>query len=240
MTLLEIKSVNFNADNKKVLNDFNLSIKAGEVYCLIGTNGAGKTTLANIIMGVVKAESGVLLFKNVDISRLSITERAKMGITLAWQKPATIEGLSINDYIKLGKKGSTDADVRKAFESVGLEYDEFSARILDDKLSGGERKRIELASVVNMDSKLVILDEPDSGIDMVNMQFIKKFISKLKELGKSVLLITHKEDMILLADKAGILCAGKIIREGEPKKVSDYFKNGCRVCKDFTGENCEK
>lgn len=237
--ILKLEKINMKIDDKQLLNDFSLLLKGGEVYCLIGMNGAGKTTLANVIMGIRRADSGKILFNNKDITKLNITKRAELGITLGWQKPANIEGLSVKDYVRLGNKDSNEPDVKNVLEAVGLDYNEYASRMLDDKLSGGERKRVELAAVINMDAKFVVLDEPDSGIDLVSMQFIKNIIKKLKESGKSVLLITHKEDMILLGDKAGIMCAGKVIHEGNPADINEHFKKGCRICRSMFYERTE-
>ncbi|PIU61456.1 ABC transporter ATP-binding protein [archaeon CG07_land_8_20_14_0_80_38_8] len=229
MALLELKNLTVKIDNKKIINDLNLNIEKGEVYCLIGRNGTGKTTLANTLIGINKAK-GSIIFKSKRINNLSITERAKNGLTLAWQKPVEIEGLTVAEYLKLGNKEMSEEKIGELLSSVGLECSEYSDRLLDDTLSGGERKRIELASIIGMRTDLVVLDEPDSGIDVLSLHLISNIIKKLKEQGTSVLLITHRDDIVKISDKAGIMCAGKIIREGKPKNIQDYFSKSCDVC----------
>lgn len=243
MSLLDIKGLRYEAGNKSILDDFSLSIESGEVHALLGTNGTGKSTLAYLIMGCegYRPNSGEIIFEGRVINELSIHERAKLGITMAWQEPVKFEGICVADYLTLRSKTSTHRSVTPSpahyLEMVGLEPSLYLDRMVDKTLSGGERKRIELASVLALNPRLAILDEPDSGIDMLSTQDIINVINAFKEKGSSVLLITHREEIALIADRASQICGGKIVFLGSPHDVAIYYKSRqCLVC---DGEICK-
>jgi Fe-S cluster assembly ATP-binding protein len=171
-----------------------------------------------------------MLFEGQDIAQLSVSQRAKMGISLAWQEPARIEGLTVRDYLGLSGNNFAVEQIEKCLRMVGLEPDKYMDRDIDATLSGGERKRIELASVLAMRPKLAILDEPDSGIDIVAMPLIFNGIVEMNKQGSAVLLITHSEKMAEIAHRVSILCAGRIIRTGSPLETNQWFKNNCQTC----------
>lgn len=235
MPLIEIKGLKFLAGDKIILNDFSISIGASEVHALLGTNGTGKSTLAYLIMGCegYRPTSGEIVFDGKVINDLKIHERAKLGITMAWQEPVRFEGIAVRDYLTLNNKG---LDPAHYLEMVGLSPELYLGRMVDRCLSGGERKRIELASVLALHPKLAILDEPDSGIDMLSTQDIVNVISAFKKHGSSVLLITHREEIVIIADKASQICNGKVICSGNPVKVAEYYKS--RKCLICNGEVC--
>ena len=215
--LLEIKNLYFNINGKDILKDINLTVKKGEILPIIGVNGTGKSTLASIIMGLngYKPTRG-----------LSVTARAKLGITLAWQIPANFEGIAVREYLSINNKMSPE----EALNFVGLNPKSYMDRILDDSLSGGERKRIELASVLSIKPSLVILDEPDSGIDIASMDIILNVIRELKKNGSSVILITHSKRMATIADKLVLMCNGKIVKKGDAKQIIKFFEHYCKSC----------
>ena len=221
MTLLELKDITYEVKGKAILSGLSLSIASGEIHALLGTNGTGKSTLAYLIMGCegYKPTSGEIVFEGKVINDLKIHERAKLGITMAWQEPVRFEGISVRDYLTLNNK---DIDPAHYLEMVGLHPELYLHRMVDKSLSGGERKRIELASILALHPKLAILDEPDSGIDMLSTQDIVNVINAFKEHGSSVLLITHREEIVIIADKASQICNGKIVCSGNPDK-------GCRI-----------
>ena len=182
MSLLEIKGLTYETGNKEILDDFSLTIEASEVHALLGTNGTGKSTLAYLIVGCegYRPTSGDIVFDGKVINDLKIHERAKLGITMAWQEPVRFEGISVEDYLTLK---SNDAIPSLYLEMVGLSPGLYLHRMVDKSLSGGERKRIELASVLALKPRLAILDEPDSGIDMLSTQDI---INVINAFGKTV------------------------------------------------------
>jgi Fe-S cluster assembly ATP-binding protein len=235
MPLLEITGLTYRAHEKEILSNLVFSMEAGEIHALLGTNGTGKSTLAYLIMGceAYRPSSGEIRFKGQIINDLKIHERAAIGITMAWQEPVRFEGISVRDYLTLKNKG---ADPSQYLDMVGLSRDLYLQRMVDKCLSGGERKRIELASILALQPKLAILDEPDSGIDMLSTQDIINVITLFKQHGSSVLLITHREEIALIADRASQICRGGIVYSGSPREVAEYYKSRkCLVC---DGEVC--
>jgi Fe-S cluster assembly ATP-binding protein len=230
MALLEIRSLSFGVGNRTILDDLDFLIDKQEIHALLGSNGTGKSTLAQLIMGCsgYLPGAGKIIFDNQLINELPLYERARLGITMAWQEPARIEGVSVWDYLSLGKRGAEPA---ACLERVGLEPASYVGRLLDKTLSGGERKRIELASILALRPRLAILDEPASGIDLLSIGEIAGVILSLKREGSSVLLITHQEEIARIADRASYLCKGKIIDTGPPDQIAEQYKSrACKVC----------
>jgi Fe-S cluster assembly ATP-binding protein len=233
--LLDIRNLAFAADNQKILDRLDLTIHPREIHALLGANGSGKTTLAYVLMGCESyvPSGGRVVFNGTDLLPLKMYERARLGLTLAWQEPARFEGVTVREYLSLGKP---DYDPEPALRQVGLDPERYLNRRVDKTLSGGERHRVELASVLSMNPKLAILDEPAAGIDMLSINHIIDIIRALKAAGGSVLLITHQEEVALIADRASQLCAGRIIFSGSPREAVDHFRG--RTCVRCDGEVC--
>jgi len=198
--MLEVKCLKLTLNGKPIINGLNLEVKEAKIHGLLGMNGAGKTSLANLIMGISYPDEGSIIFEERDVTRCTISERAKMGLTLAWQEPARFEGLSIREYLRLNKNLSL-SEVENYLWTVGLPPGEYLDRAVDANLSGGERKRVELASVMAMKPKVAILDEPDSGIDVVSLPHIMNGITEMSKQGSAVLLITHSEEAVGVAEE---------------------------------------
>ncbi|CAG4884423.1 Iron-sulfur cluster assembly ATPase protein SufC [Georgfuchsia toluolica] len=235
MALLEIDGLSFSVPARAVLEGLDLSVAAGEIHALVGTNGTGKSTLAYLIMGCegYRAGSGEIRFDGRRIDALPLHERARLGITLAWQEPARFEGLSVGDYLRLGK-GRMGAE--ECLHRVGLAPPDYLTRMVDKTLSGGERKRIELASVLALDPRLVILDEPTAGIDLLSIHEVMELIRTFKAGGAAVLLITHREELARMADRASQLCGGRIVCSGDPDTVAISYRG--RACLKCNGKDC--
>lgn len=235
MPLLEIQNLSFQVGTSKILDDLCLTIKAAEVHALLGTNGTGKSTLAYLVVGCegYRPTSGTILFDGQPIHTAKIHERAQRGITMAWQEPVRFEGISVAQYLTLKNR---DLDPAPFLEMVGLEPVRYLTRMVDRSLSGGERKRIELASIMALHPRLAIFDEPDSGIDMLSIHDIINVISACREQGSAVLLITHREEIALIADSASQVCRGRIVSSGSPAKVAAYYKS--RQCLSCAKEVC--
>lgn len=235
LPLLDIRDLTFRVGDQKILDRLDLTIQPREIHALLGANGSGKTTLACVLMGGegYVPTSGTVLFKGADLLSLKMHERANLGLTLAWQEPARFEGITVREYLTLGR---SESDPKPVLVQVGLDPDRYLNRLVDKALSGGERHRIELASVLSMKPTLAILDEPAAGIDMLSMNHIIAIIRALKAAGGSVLLITHQEEVALIADRASQLCAGRIIFSGNPREAVDHFRG--RTCVRCDGEVC--
>lgn len=233
--LLDIRGLTCEVDHHRILDRLDLPIQAGEIHALLGANGSGKTTLAYLLMGCdgYRATAGQVLFRGADLLALPMQERARLGLTLAWQEPARFEGITVREYVSLGHRRE---DPEAVLRQVGLDPERYLDRRVDKGLSGGERHRIELASVLSMNPALAILDEPAAGIDMLSITHIIDIIRPLKAAGGSVLLITHQEDVALVADRASQLCAGRIVFSGNPREAVDHFRG--RSCVRCDGEVC--
>ena len=236
--MLKIENLTLEKDSRQILEKVNLTVGKGEIYALLGRNGTGKTTLAYAIMGCndYQPNEGKIIFGGKEITHLSISKRAKLGITLAWQKPAGFEGLTVREYLRCKNK---NANVYSLLSVVGLSSD-YLNRTVDDKLSGGERKRIELASVMAVKPKLAILDEIDSGIDAPSLPFIRKTIQKMRADGVTVFLISHSEATLNISDRASLIGAGWILKTASPKVVKEFFVKHCKKCSHLYKINWER
>lgn len=223
MALLELEGILFRAGERQVLSDMSLSVERSQVHALLGSNGAGKSSLAHLIMGCAgyQPQQGEIRFDGERINGLGVYERARRGISLAWQEPARFEGIRVSDYLSLGQPVN---DPAVCLRMAGLEPGVYLSRMVDRTLSGGERKRIELASLLSMRIRLAILDEPDSGIDMLSTSDILNVIASFRDNGSAVLLITHREEIALAADRASQLSGGSVIRSGLPAEVAALYK----------------
>jgi len=235
-TLLSLEGIAFSAENCQILQDINLTISRGEIHALLGANGTGKSTLARMVMGCAgyTPSAGTIRLDGKPINDLAIHERARLGITMAWQEPARFEGLSVMQFLTLGRSASEPAE---HLLRVGLEPDRYLKRPLDKTLSGGERKRVELASLLALKPRLAILDEPASGIDLLSLGEIAAVIRSLRTEDSAVLLITHREEIARIADKASYLCGGRVVMTDAPSVVAKRFQR--RPCGDeCNGETC--
>jgi Fe-S cluster assembly ATP-binding protein len=231
---LEVKGLTLDLGGARVLDRVDIDFWLGHVHAVIGPNGAGKTTLAQTIMGLsgYRDFQGDILLDGRSIKNATVDERARMGITLGWQEPARYEGLKIRSFILAGAARPSEALLRDAFERVALDPSRYAERALDRSLSGGERKRIELASILAMKPKIVILDEPDSGIDVEALNRIFDAIRYLKEQGSTVILITHSLTVLQHAEHAFLFCCGRLVDKGSVDRIGYYFENECIPCDD--------
>ncbi|MEF8879794.1 MAG: ABC transporter ATP-binding protein [Candidatus Thermoplasmatota archaeon] len=232
MGILETKNLSLEIKGKKILHDINIDIWRGHVHAIVGPNGAGKSTLASAIMGLTdyRQHSGKILFEGEEIQDLDIDERASKGITFGWQEPARYEGLKVRDFLSAGSKNKDKEYISEKLELMGLNPDEYLSRAVDETLSGGERKKIELASILALDPDLIMLDEPDSGIDVGTLDKIFEVIKKLKEKGTTIVLITHSVAVLRQAEHAFLMCHGEIIEKGKAGKIIPYFEEKCIPC----------
>lgn len=202
--VLRLGNVCFN----KILKGVSFGVSENELVVITGPNGSGKSTLAKCIMGINDISDGKILLDGNDISSKYITERAKLGVAFAFQQPVKIKGVTARDLLTAAGAEKPE----KYLEMVGLTPEEYLDRELSGALSGGELKRIEIASVLARDSKLMIFDEPEAGIDLWSFDNLVGVFKKLKK-NHSIIIISHQERIIKLADKVLVLEKGTISRE---------------------------
>jgi Fe-S cluster assembly ATP-binding protein len=225
--MFELKNVNVKTKGAKknsarqILSGINFSISAGELVVVTGPNGSGKSTLAKVIMGIEQPTGGQILFNGTDITRLGITERAKLGIGFAFQQPVNFKGLTVKDMFRFAL--GQDLTVDKACEylsRVGLCAAEYIDRELSASLSGGEMKRIEIALLLARGSKLSIFDEPEAGIDLWSFNSLVEIFESLRKNNKSsIIIISHQERILNMADKIAVMSNGQIIEFGARDKI---------------------
>ena len=232
MDVLNLKNISLTLGGKQILYNVSMDIWKGHVHAIVGPNGAGKSTLASIIMGLpgYRNHDGKILFEGEDITGLALDERARLGMTYGWQEPARFEGLSIYDFISASAKDKSKQSIDSILNQVGLSPEKYADRSVDKTLSGGERKKVELASILAMDPDLILLDEPDSGIDVATLDKMFDVIKNLKKKGTTILLITHSLTVLRQADHAFLMCHGQLIEKNTAEKIIPYFENNCIPC----------
>ncbi len=231
MGMLCLRNVGYVRDGRRILQGINMTFREGMSYSILGPNGAGKSTIARIIMGELKPTSGEVLLDGGDITELGVTERARLGISMAWQEPARYEGIRVREYLTLGGKLKVGEDeIREALELVGLPYELYAGRFIDKTLSGGERKRVELASLLLLKPRYAILDEPDSGLDITAGELVEELLDRFKKAGTTVIIITHHEEIAGKTDFAHFLCAGRLVKKGFSREVVEYYRRTCGRC----------
>ncbi len=232
MSILSLKNISLTLNDKKILHDVNLEFLPGKIHALVGPNGAGKSSLAFTIMGLEgyrKFEGGIF-FNGESLKDKSIDQRAKLGITLAWQEPARYEGLTVENFLKAAYSSEKGLKPEEALIKSGLRPELYLKRAVDKTLSGGERKKVELASILAMMPEIVMLDEPDSGIDVESLERIFDAIKVLKKKGSTVILITHSLKVLEHAEDAFLLCCGHLMEKGSGHSMCKYFKGKCVPC----------
>lgn len=231
-SIIEVRDLTLDLGGDRILDGMTLDLWPGHVHAVVGPNGAGKSTLASCIMGLpgYRAYQGTILFEGRDMADMGVDERARLGMTMAWQEPARFEGLSVRKFVLCGSPRNDEETAAEALELVGLSPDTYLERAVDDTLSGGERKRIELASILTMQPKLVMMDEPDSGIDVEALRRIFEAMRELRAKGATVLLITHSVTVLEQADHAFLMCCGRILEKGETEEIKKFFGEKCIPC----------
>jgi Fe-S cluster assembly ATP-binding protein len=232
MGVLNVDDLRLSFNGKPILQGLSIDFWEGHVHAVVGPNGAGKSTLAATIMGLAgyRDVEGDITFEGKSILDRSVDERARDGITLAWQEPARFEGLTVGDFILTAAKEKSLESAATILQQVGLDPDEYLKRAVDKTLSGGERKKVELASILAMKPKVALLDEPDSGIDIESIERIFDAVRVLKNEGTTVILITHSLAVLNQAEHAFLLCHGKVVDKGDVRKIRRYFEDKCIPC----------
>ncbi len=212
--MIELVDICYEVDNKKILDHINLKFE-DNFTVITGPNGSGKSTLAKIIMGIIKPTSGKVLFNGVDITNYSIDKRAKEGISFSFQQPVKFKGITVYDLIHLASNKELDfISCCNVLSKVGLCAKDYINREVDDTFSGGELKRVEIATIMVRDSKVNIFDEPEAGIDLWSFNNLIKVFKELRELNNcKTIIISHQEKIISIADKVILLESGRIVND---------------------------
>lgn len=201
---------------KEIIKNISLTIDEGKFVVITGPNGGGKSTLAKLIMGIERPTEGRILFGGEDITALTVTERAKLGISFAFQQPVRFKGIRVLDLLRLAAGRQLDGEgACRYLCEVGLCTKDYLNREINASLSGGELKRIEIASVMARASKLSVFDEPEAGIDLWSFQnLIRAFKRLRKERSGSILVISHQERILNIADEIVVIANGQVVNQG--------------------------
>lgn len=234
--MLELRDISFQVNDesdkdKEILKNINLTIKERFV-AITGPNGGGKSTLAKVIAGIIRPTSGQILLDGEDITDMSITERARAGVSFAFQQPVRFKGLTVKDLITLaaGKQISV-AEACSYLSEVGLCAKDYIDREVNASLSGGELKRIEIAMIIARGTKLSIFDEPEAGIDLWSFNnLIQVFESMYQKINGSILIISHQERILNIADKIIVLANGEVSAEGTKEEVMPKLLATSEAC----------
>ena len=228
--MIEHKNICYFLDGKQILDNINLIFDEG-ISVVTGPNGAGKSTLVKIIMGLIKPTSGSVFFDGQDITEFSITQRAKLGLSFAFQQPVKFKGLKVRDLLKIANQNK-NVSLANYLSGVGLCAKEYLNRELSGELSGGELKRIEIASVLARNTKVCMFDEPEAGIDLWSFSGLVNTFKSFQEQNKNiVIMISHQEKMIELADKLVLLSDGKVEKVGTKEQVMPLLKTSVKSCR---------
>lgn len=237
--MLELRNISYHVDDgdgKDILNNINLTID-DRFTAITGPNGGGKSTLAKMIAGIIQPTDGQIFFDGQDITNLSITERAKVGISFAFQQPVRFKGITVLDLIRLaaGEKLSVDGAC-KYLSEVGLCARDYINREVNASLSGGELKRIEIATVIARGTRLSVFDEPEAGIDLWSFQNLIKVFEKMhEETQGSIVIISHQERILDIADKIVVIANGEISNIGTKDEILPKLLSGNLDCKHSAG-----
>lgn len=243
--MLELRNVSYQAAGENgpvgILRDINLCIEDKRFLVITGPNGGGKTTLAKIIMGIYQPTQGQILWNGTDITGLSISERAKLGIAYGFQQPPRFKGLKVRDLLSIAAGRPLSHDAACAYLTrVGLCARDYLERDVDTSLSGGEVKRVEIATVLARQSALMIFDEPEAGIDLWSFNNLIEVFNNLRQqdsIGRqnaaSIIVISHQERILAIADELVLLSGGQIASQGAreeilPQLINVDYKYNCK------------
>ena len=238
--MLELKNVCFSAavenGRKDIINDVSLKIDEGFV-AITGPNGGGKSTLAKLIAGIYVPTSGQILFNGVDITNASVTERAKMGVTYAFQQPVRFKGITVKDLVTLASGRELNiSEVCNYLSEVGLCARDYVSREVNASLSGGELKRIGMAMAMATSTELTLFDEPEAGIDLWSFSNLITVFEKMHEkIDGTILIISHQERILNIADRVVVIADGKVTGDGPKDEILPTLLTSS-TCSVLTGK----
>lgn len=238
--MLELKNISLSVEDeftgngqKEILRDVSLTIETGKLVVVTGPNGGGKSTMAKMIAGILKPNQGQILLDGEDVTDLDITQRATRGISFAFQQPVRFKGITVRDLINLASgREISDCEACGYLKEVGLCARDYIDREVNASLSGGEIKRIEIATVMARKTKLTIFDEPEAGVDLWSFNnLIDVFKNLRKEINGSMLIISHQERILDIADEIIVIADGKVMARGKKEEVlPELLREDCQYC----------
>lgn len=237
--MLELRNLSYEveteAERKEIIKNINLTIDDKKFVVITGPNGGGKSTLAKLIAGIIMPTSGQIFFNGKDITNMGITERANAGISFAFQQPVRFKGIKVRDLINLAAPEELDfGKTCEYLSEVGLCARDYCDRDVDASLSGGEIKRIEIATVMARGTQLSVFDEPEAGIDLWSFSNLIKIFEKIhKENQKSIIIISHQERILNIADEIVVLKDGEIAGRGKREEILPELLKGMEACKFY-------
>ena len=245
--MLELRDIKFSVKEddgkqKDIINGISLKIDESKFVAITGPNGSGKSTLAKLIVGIIKPTSGKIIYNGTDITDMSISDRAKLGISFAFQQPVRFKGIKVIDLLRMASgKQLSISEACEYLSEVGLCARDYINREVDASLSGGELKRIEIATVIARNAKLSVFDEPEAGIDLWSFQnLIQVFERMRKNNNGSILIISHQERILNIADEIVVIADGKIVKQGTREEIMPEIMGTAAavgVCSGFTGND---
>ena len=238
--MLELKNVTFQVSDEKdqdkeIIKDISLTIGDQKFIAITGPNGGGKSTLAKLIVGIYEPVSGSIVYNGTDITHMSVTDRAKLGISFAFQTPVRFKGIKVKDLIRLAAGRELSIGAACAYLSeVGLCAKDYIEREVDGSLSGGELKRIEIAQLIARDTELSVLDEPEAGIDLWSFSNLIQVFEKMREDRKrSIIIISHQERILDIADEILVMRDGQVADFGKKDEILPELLKGTAGCKYY-------
>lgn len=223
-----------------ILKEISLNFESGKLYVITGPNGGGKTSIAKIIMGIYNPSGGKVSFNNEEITNLSITERGRLGIRYAFQNPPRFKGIEIERLLKLANPNVNEMELRSTMVRIGLCPEDYLDRMADNTLSGGEMKRLEVASVLLSQTKVAVLDEPEAGVDLWGFEQLLNLViySHHQAQERTTIIISHSERFLEAADEIIVVAGGVIQEQGKMETIRPLLEKGihCRWRKICLGE----
>jgi Fe-S cluster assembly ATP-binding protein len=234
--MLELKNVSISAwseddDEVEIIYNVSLNLQSKKIYVVTGPNGGAKTSLAKAIMGIYPVRCGTIHLDGVDITGKTITERANMGVGYAFQSPTRFKGLKVRDFLSIAARNEDENTLYSLLVDVGLCAQDYIDRELNASFSGGELKRVEIASILARDLRVALFDEPEAGIDLWSFQKLTETFRKLHEMtDTTIVIISHQERILRIADEVILIASGKVADITSPDKILGEI--------DFTDPDC--